>query len=41
MTARKDGRVVHYRLADGFPAPLRAHCLPALVGLARTAPTDD
>ncbi len=35
VVARKEGRVVYYRLADGFPAPLRAHCLPARTGLAR------
>lgn len=32
---RKDGRVVYYRLSDGFPEPLRQHCLRALVELSR------
>ncbi len=41
VTTRKAGRVVYYRLAPGFPAPLREHCLCALVELARTAPDDD
>ena len=31
---RKEGRVVYYRLADGFPAPLREHCLRELVRLS-------
>jgi DNA-binding transcriptional ArsR family regulator len=35
VSTRKDGRVVYYRLSDGFPEPLRAHCLPALVELSR------
>lgn len=26
VTTRKDGRVVYYRLSDGFPEPLRNHC---------------
>ena len=41
VSTRKDGRVVYYRLSSGFPEPLRAHCLPALVDLSRTAATDD
>lgn len=41
VTNRKQGRVVYYRLADGFPAPLREHCLRQLVELSRTPPTDD
>lgn len=32
---RKDGRVVYYRLAPGFPEPLRDHCLRRLVELSR------
>ena len=39
VTARKDGRVVFYRLADGFPEPLREHCLRQLVALSHR--TDD
>lgn len=27
VTRRKQGRVVYYRLAEGFPEPLREHCL--------------
>ena len=38
---RKQGRVVDYRLADGFPEPLREHCLRALVTLARTTQARD
>ena len=33
---RKRGRVVFYRLADDFPAPLLEHCLRRLVRLSRT-----
>lgn len=36
VTPRKDGRAVFYRLSPGFPAPLREHCLRALVDLSRT-----
>lgn len=35
VTSRKDGRVVFYRLADGFPEPLREHCLRQLIELSR------
>ncbi len=35
VTTRKQGRVVYYRLADGFPEPLRENCLRALVDLSR------
>lgn len=35
VTTRKAGRVVYYRLADGFPEPLREHCLRGLIGLSR------
>lgn len=35
VTTRKQGRVVYYRLSDGFPDPLRQHCLRALVDLSR------
>ena len=37
VSARKDGRLVRYRLADGFPEPLRDHCLRALVEVSRRA----
>lgn len=42
VTNRKQGRVVYYRLAEGFPAPLREHCLAQLIELAqRPGPEDD
>jgi DNA-binding transcriptional ArsR family regulator len=31
---RKDGRVVYYRLSDGFPHPLLEHCLRQLLTIA-------
>ncbi|RFU21737.1 ArsR/SmtB family transcription factor [Geodermatophilus marinus] len=34
---RRQGRVVFYRLADGFPAPLRDDCLRRLAVLAGDA----
>lgn len=37
---RKAGRVVFYRLAAGFPDPLRRHCLRALVDMSRSDPDD-
>ena len=37
VTFRKQGRVVFYRLADGFPEPLREHCLRALLALSHRA----
>lgn len=37
---RKDGRIVFYRLAAGFPDPLREHCLRRLVELSHL-PQDD
>lgn len=41
VTTRKSGRVVYYRLSDGFPDPLRQHCLRALVELSRRVESDD
>jgi ArsR family transcriptional regulator, lead/cadmium/zinc/bismuth-responsive transcriptional repressor len=41
VSTRKAGRVVFYRLADGFPAPLREHCLRRLVELTRATPGPD
>lgn len=41
VTTRKEGRVVYYRLSDGFPEPLREHCLRALVDLSRTVTDAD
>ena len=35
VATRKQGRVVYYRLSDGFPGPLRQHCLRSLVELSR------
>jgi DNA-binding transcriptional ArsR family regulator len=34
VTFRKDGRVVYYRLSDGFPHPLLEHCLRELLTIA-------
>ncbi|WP_337062958.1 ArsR/SmtB family transcription factor [Kineococcus sp. G2] len=33
VNRRKEGRVVFYRLADGFPEPLLEHCLRKVVDL--------
>jgi DNA-binding transcriptional ArsR family regulator len=38
VATRKQGRVVFYRLAADFPAPLREHCLRQLVAITRRAP---
>jgi DNA-binding transcriptional ArsR family regulator len=38
---RKVGRVVYYRLAAGFPEPLRDHCLRRLVELTRVSTEED
>lgn len=35
VSTRKQGRIVYYRLSEGFPEPLRQHCLRALVDLSR------
>ena len=40
VTRRKEGRVVYYRLSDGFPEPLRQHCLRQLIEMSR-APAED
>lgn len=40
VTRRKQGRVVYYRLSEGFPEPLRQHCLRQLIEMAQ-APTDE
>jgi DNA-binding transcriptional ArsR family regulator len=34
---RKEGRVVHYRLADGFPHQLVEHCLRQLLTISPAA----
>jgi ArsR family transcriptional regulator, lead/cadmium/zinc/bismuth-responsive transcriptional repressor len=41
VTRRKEGRVAYYRLAAGFPDPLREHCLRRLVELTRTTGDGD
>lgn len=41
VTNRRAGRVIYYRLADDFPAPLREHCLRRLVELTRTHDGDE
>lgn len=38
VSFRKDGRMVFYRLSDGFPHPLLEHCLRQLLTIA--APED-
>ena len=38
---RKGSRTVFYRLAAGFPEPLREHCLRRLVELSRTVADDE
>jgi ArsR family transcriptional regulator, lead/cadmium/zinc/bismuth-responsive transcriptional repressor len=40
VSFRKDGRVVFYRLSDGFPHPLLEHCLRQLLTIAVPG-TDD
>ena len=40
VASRKDGRVVYYRLAEGFPEPLREHCLRRLIELSQS-PDDE
>lgn len=40
VATRKQGRVVFYRLAMGFPEPLREHCLVRLVDLTRRPQAD-
>jgi DNA-binding transcriptional ArsR family regulator len=35
VQARKDGRIIFYRLAANFPEPLLEHCLRELVVLSR------
>lgn len=41
VTRRKEGRVVYYRLAEGFPEPLRQHCLRQLIEMSRAPVEDD
>lgn len=35
VTRRKAGRMAFYRLADGFPEPLRQHCLRQLITMSK------
>ena len=41
VQARKQGRVVFYRLADRFPEPLLEHCLRELISLSRVASEEE
>ncbi|MDP9394461.1 MAG: metalloregulator ArsR/SmtB family transcription factor [Actinomycetota bacterium] len=41
VTNRKEGRVVYYRLADGFSQPLREHCLYTLIELSHSVTSDE
>ena len=34
VRSRRDGRVIHYRLAEGFPHQLLEHCLQELLKIA-------
>ena len=38
VSRRKEGRLAYYRLADGFPEPLRAHCLRRLAEMVEEPP---
>ena len=40
VSFRKDGRMVFYRLSDGFPHPLLEHCLRQLLSIAVPAGGD-
>lgn len=37
ITSRRDGRVMYYRLSEGFPHQLLEHCLHELLTIARPA----
>jgi len=41
VTNRRAGRVVYYRLAEGFPRPLREHCLRRLIELTHVRDIDE
>lgn len=41
VATRKSGRVVFYRLASGFPEPLRSHCFRQLVAITRADNGDE
>ncbi len=36
VQTRREGRVIHYRLADGFPHQLLKHCLHELLTISAT-----
>ena len=40
VSFRKDGRMVFYRLSDGFPHPLLEHCLRQLLTIASPEGSD-
>ena len=40
VSFRKDGRMVFYRLSDGFPHPLLEHCLRQLLTIASPESSD-
>ncbi|MDN5894910.1 MAG: metalloregulator ArsR/SmtB family transcription factor [Nocardioides sp.] len=40
-TRRKEGRIVYYRLAEGFPEPLRQHCLRQLIDMSCASVDDE
>jgi ArsR family transcriptional regulator, lead/cadmium/zinc/bismuth-responsive transcriptional repressor len=37
VSFRRDGRIVYYRLSEGFPHPLLEHCLRELLAIAAPA----
>ena len=39
VQTRRDGRVIHYRLADGFPHQLLEHCLRQLLTISAKKPS--
>lgn len=41
VARRKAGRMAFYRLADGFPEPLRQHCLRQLIAMSRRTGDED
>lgn len=38
VSFRKDGRMIFYRLSEGFPHPLLEHCLRELLTIASSGP---
>ena len=41
VTRRKEGRMAFYRLAEGFPEPLRQHCLHPLIAMSHRSAEDE